>query len=337
MKKNFTAFLLFAGILMTGCNNAQTDQQTPEREYVIVIHGGAGAMRRLENNPEQSAIYYAALDSALMAGQAVLERGGDGMETVIAAINYLENNPLFNAGKGATVSMEGIFELDASIMRGEDLAAGAVAAVRTIKNPIDAAYAVMTQTEHVLLSGEGADRFAAEHGLELVDNLYFATPKTMEWVEQVKAESKKNGTVGCVVLDSEGNLFAGTSTGGRFKKQWGRIGDAPIIGAGTYADNESCAVSSTGHGEYFIRHAVAHNLSARYKYLGESLEEAANHIIFQELNAEAGNGGLIAVDRNGNIAMPFNSGGMHRGYLYKEKESGRIVKEVGIGPVLIAR
>ena len=166
--------------------------------------------------------------------------------------------------------------------------------------------------------------------------MYFATPKTMEWIEKLKQESKKNGTVGCVVLDKQGNLTAGTSTGGMFKKKWGRIGDSPVIGAGTYADNNSCAVSCTGHGEYFIRHAVAFNVCARYKYLKEPVGKAADYIIHTELNTNAGNGGLIAVDKEGNIAMPFNSTGMFRGYLYKEKGTGKTEKKVGIGDKMVA-
>ena len=305
------------------------------REYVIVVHGGAGDMGNLEDNPEKSAKYYAALDSALMIGNEVLASGGDGPAAVMAVINYFEGNPMFNAGRGATLTAEGVFELDASIMEGKDLSAGAVAGVRHIKHPIKAAYAVKTKSPHVMLSGVGAEEFAKAEGLEMVeDNLYFATPSTLKWVEKLKAQSKKNGTVGCVVLDKEGNLTAGTSTGGMFKKRWGRIGDSPVIGAGTYADNESCAVSCTGHGEYYIRHAVAFNLCARYKYLHESVEEAANYIIFKELNAKAGHGGLIAVDKLGNIAMPFNSTGMFRGYLYKEKGNDVITKKVGIGKIL---
>ena len=213
----------------------------------------------------------------------------------------------------------------------KDLTAGAVAGLKTVKNPINAAYAVKTKTPHVMLAGEGADRFAKSQGLEIVDNMYFATPKTLKWIEDLKKESKKNGTVGCVVLDKQGNLTAGTSTGGMFKKQWGRVGDSPVIGAGTYADNEGCAVSCTGHGEYFIRHVVAYNLSTRVKLLHQPVGEAADYIIHQELNTKEGNGGLIAVDKKGNFAMPFNSGGMFRGYLYKEKGTGKISKAVGIG------
>jgi len=323
--KEKTALLILVLCMLFVSTGAQ------KREYVIVIHGGAGMMSDLENNPGLSAVYYSALDTALQTGANILERGGQGGDAVIATINYLENNPLFNAGKGATVSAEGYFELDASFMRGSDLAAGAVAGVRTVKNPINAAYAVMTETQHVMLSGSGADRFAKERDIETVDNNnYFATPKTLQQIETMKKENEKNGTVGCVVLDKYGDLYAGTSTGGMFRKQWGRIGDSPVIGAGTYADNGSCAVSCTGHGEYFIRHVVAFNLCARYKYLGETVEQAANHIIHKELNPEAGNGGLIAVDKDGNIAMPFNSQGMFRGFLYKENDNPATVKMIGI-------
>lgn len=302
-----------------------------DREYVIVIHGGAGDVASVEKDSLRAAQYYAALDSALMIGSKAIEAGAKGPQAVMAVINYLENNPLFNAGKGATCTDEGTFELDACIMEGKDLTAGAVAGVKTIKNPINAAYAVKTNSPHVMLAGSGADAFAAGQGLELVDNSYFATPKTMKWIDQLKKKSKKNGTVGCVILDKDGNITAGTSTGGMFRKKWGRIGDAPIVGAGTYADNNSCGVSCTGHGEYYIRHAVAFNLCARYKYLGEPIEQAADYIINTELNSEEGNGGLVAIDKDGNIAMPFNSTGMYRGYLYKNKGTAGIVHKVGIG------
>lgn len=326
---NKTILLLVISFCMAFCLKAG------EREYVIVVHGGAGTIDKLKDDPSKSVLYYAALDSALMIGDRVLSSGGEGPEAVMAVINYFENNPLFNAGKGATCTAEGTFELDAAIMEGKDLSAGAVAGVKNVKNPINAAYAVKTKTPHVMLSGEGADAFAVSEGLEQVENIYFATPKTMEWIEQFKKESKKNGTVGCVVLDKKGNLTAGTSTGGMFKKKWGRVGDSPVIGAGTYADNNSCAVSCTGHGEYFIRHAVAFNVCARYKYLKEPVEQAAGYIIHTELNTDAGNGGLIAVDKEGNFAMPFNSQGMFRGYLYKEKGTDKIEKEVGIGKEMV--
>lgn len=322
--KNF-----FLALFLCGCCSMM---QAQEREYVIVVHGGAGAMAGLEEDPVKSAQYYAALDSALTIGDAVLAAGGDGTKAVMEVIHYFEGNPLFNAGVGATCTMDGTFELDAAIMEGKDLSAGSVAGVKYVKHPIDAAYAVKTQTPHVMLVSDGADQFARAQGLEMVeDNMYFVSPKTMKWVEELKKQSKKNGTVGCVVLDKQGNLTAGTSTGGMFKKQWGRVGDAPIIGAGTYADNEGCAVSCTGHGEYFIRHVVAYNLSARVKMMKQPIAEAADEIIFKELNTDAGNGGLIAVDKQGNFAMPFNSGGMFRGYLYKEKGATGIKKAVGIG------
>lgn len=301
-----------------------------ERDYVIVVHGGAGSMSRLKDNPAKADQYYAALDTALSIGDAILAAGGEGPQAVMAVINYFENNPLFNAGKGATCTASGTFELDASIMEGRDLSAGAVAGVRTVKNPINAAYAVKTRTPHVMLAGEGAENFAREQGLEMVDNSYFMTPGTHKWVEEFKKQSKKNGTVGCVVLDKKGNLTAGTSTGGMFRKQWCRVGDSPVIGAGTYADNDGCAVSCTGHGEYFIRHAVAHSLSTRVKLLHQPIAEAAAYIIHKELNTNAGNGGLIAVDRQGNIAMEYNSGGMFRGYLFRDRATGKVSRAVGI-------
>ncbi|MDR2121176.1 MAG: isoaspartyl peptidase/L-asparaginase [Tannerella sp.] len=318
-------------ILLAMCVCTLINTAAQQREYAIAVHGGAGVMAGLENDRARAEAYYSALDTALTIGNDILSTGGHGEEAVMAVISYFEDNPLFNAGRGATVTAEGAFELDAAIMLGRDLAAGAVAGVKTVRHPIRAAYAVMTASPHVMLSGNGAERFAAGQGLEIVDNMFFATPRTMRWVEQFKLESGKNGTVGCVVRDTHGNLVAGTSTGGMLGKNWGRIGDTPVIGAGTYADNAACAVSCTGHGEYFIRHAVAYNLCARYKHLGETVEEAADFIIRRELNAEEGNGGLIAVDKNGHIAMPFNSGGMFRGFIYKEKGASAIVKETGIG------
>lgn len=330
-------FFFLSVLALTACNapkeqSASVIPTDTDREYVILIHGGAGVIAGLEKDAEQAAMYYAALDSALHIGQATMESTGNGTETVISVINFLEDCPLFNAGKGATVSSAGTFELDASIMEGKDLTAGAVAGVKIVKHPINAALAVKTSSPHVLLAGEGAETFAIEQGLETVDNMYFATPKTMKWVEEFKARSKKNGTVGCVVLDKNGNLTAGTSTGGMLDKRWGRVGDAPIIGAGTYADNDGCAVSCTGHGEYFIRHSVAYNMNARMKYANQSVEEAAHAILFEELNHDAGNGGLIAVDKYGNFTLQFNSDGMFRGYLYKTKSSGDTEYNVGIGP-----
>lgn len=327
----FTAAVLAAAL---SCANVEDNGQV-RRDWAIVVHGGAGNIAGIEKDSLKTAQYRSALDSALSIGSEILSRGGEGLDAVVAVIDYFESNPLFNSGVGATCTSEGTFELDASIMDGRDLSAGAVAGVKTIKHPIRAARAVMTASEHVMLSGEGAETFAAEQGLETVDNMYFATPKTLRWIEEFKKQSKKNGTVGCVVLDKNGNLAAGTSTGGMFKKRWGRIGDSPIIGAGTYADNQSCAVSCTGHGEYFIRHAVAFNLCARYKYLGESVDQAGDYIIHSELNPDEGNGGLIALDKYGNIAMPFNSSGMYRGFVYQEKGSDSPIKRIGIAAELL--
>lgn len=317
---------LFLALLLLLSHSAMAQN----REYVLLIHGGAGTMTGLEDQPEIANLYYAALDSALTIGNSILACGKGGEEAVIAVVSYLEDNPLFNAGKGATCTLDGEFELDASIMQGSDLSAGAVSGVKTVRHPIQAASKVKSSSSHVMLSGAGADKFAKEQGLELVDNMYFATPKTLKWIDELKNKSKKNGTVGCVVLDSKGDLYAGTSTGGMFKKNYGRIGDSPVIGAGTYADNNSCAVSCTGHGEYFIRHVVAFNVCARYKYLNEPIEVAASHIINTELNSNAGNGGLIAIDKDGNFAMPFNSTGMFRGYVYKDRGSDKVEKKVGI-------
>ncbi|MDR2809579.1 MAG: isoaspartyl peptidase/L-asparaginase [Tannerellaceae bacterium] len=324
MTKNLF-FILLLMMVSIGISSAQ------KREYALVVHGGAGNLSATENDPVRAPLLYAAMDSALRIGEKILAEGGTAEKAVLAVVTYLEDNPLFNAGKGATVTADGTFELDAAIMLGKDLSAGAVAGVKTVKNPITLAYAVLTESEHVMLSGNGAELFAAQQGLETVDNAYFATPRTLEWIEQLKKESAKNGTVGCVALDRNGNLAAGTSTGGMLRKRWGRIGDAPIIGAGTYADNESCAVSCTGHGEYFIRHAVAFNVCARYKYLHEPVDRAAGYVIHQELNANAGNGGLIALDKEGNIAMPFNSNGMIRACLYKETGASAGVRQTGIG------
>lgn len=319
--------LLFAGTCST---------QAQDKEYVILIHGGAGAMSVLKGDAEKESLYYSSLDSALLIGDEILSGGGKGIDAVIAVVGYLESNPLFNAGKGATVTASGTFELDASIMEGKDLSAGAVAGVKHVKSPIQLAQKVKDNSPHVMLSGSGADEFATLQGLEMVeDNMYFATPKTLQWIENLKKESDKNGTVGCVVLDRDGNLTAGTSTGGMLNKKWGRIGDSPVIGAGTYADNASCAVSCTGHGEYFIRHAVAFNLCARVKYLKESVEEAGSYIMHQELSPDAGVGGLIVIDKDGNFALPFNSEGMFRGYLYKEKGKTSTVRKIGIRKEMI--
>ena len=293
-------------------------QQKPE--YVIVIHGGAGVITKKNMTPEKEAAYRKKLNEALETGQKMLENGAAATETVIAVIKIMENSPLFNAGKGAVFTHDGKNELDASIMDGKTLNAGAVAGVTDVKNPIELAYAVMTKSKHVMLSGKGASEFAKEQGLEIVDPSYFYTKSRWESLQKVlenekKAEKEKHGTVGCAVLDKYGNLAAGTSTGGMTNKQYGRIGDSPIIGAGTYADNATCAVSCTGHGEFFIRYVVAYTVSALMKYKNMSLQDAGNEIINKTLKEVGGEGGLISVDKDGNVAMPFNTPGMFRGYL----------------------
>lgn len=294
--------------------------------YALVIHGGAGAISKARMTPEKEAAYRAALDSALTIGENILARGGASLDAVESVITFLEDCPLFNAGKGAVFTHDGKNELDASIMDGATQKAGAVGCVTVVKNPIKLARAVMEKSPHVLLTGAGAEAFAKEQGLEIVSPDYFFTQERWNALQKMLEKDKtgmtspgenpdyKYGTVGCAALDKHGNLAAGTSTGGMTDKRWNRIGDSPVIGAGTYADNDACAVSCTGHGEFFIRYAVAHDLYARMMYKGESLETAADYIINKKLVEKGGEGGLIAVDKNGHIAMPFNTEGMYRGY-----------------------
>ncbi len=289
-------------------------------KYVIVIHGGAGVMSKERMTEEQRAEYKAKLDEALQLGEKMLQEGAVATDVVVKVINVLEDSPLFNAGKGAVFTHDGVNELDASIMEGKTLNAGAVAGVRDIKNPICAARAVMEKSEHVMLSGTGASEFAKEQGLEIVPNKYFYTENRYNSLQQLlkqeRERTKKDnmGTVGCVVLDTEGNLCAGTSTGGMTNKKFGRIGDAPIIGAGTYANNNTCAVSCTGHGEYYIRLGFARDISAMMEYKGLTVDEACKAEI-SKLGAMNGDGGVIAVDQEGNIAMEFNTSGMFRGFI----------------------
>jgi L-asparaginase / beta-aspartyl-peptidase len=301
----------------------------PRPAYALAIHGGAGALSRAAMTPEKEAAYRAALDSALTIGESVLQSGGSALDAVSRTIVYLEDCPLFNAGRGAVFTHEGKNELDASIMDGTSQKAGAVGSVTTVRNPILLARAVMEKSPHVLLTGRGAEQFAAENGFETIDSKWFFTQERWNTLQEMLAEEKakgktgalhptrrdyKFGTVGCVALDQNGHLAAGTSTGGMTNKRWNRIGDAPIIGAGTYADDSVCAISCTGHGEYFIRYAVAHDVWARMAYGGAALAEATDAIIHKKLVEKGGEGGLIAVDKNGNIAQPFNSEGMYRGW-----------------------
>ena len=287
----------------------------------IAIHGGAGTLTRDSITPEQERDYLAILNTAVQQGHERLQDGATGSDVVRETIRLLENSPLFNAGHGAVLTWNGTHELDASMMLGHNLAAGAVAGVTRVKNPIEAAYAVLEYSPHVLLSGAGADKFAESQGLTMVDNRYFTTPRRVEALELFRAKyedkkaqdgDEKLGTVGVVVLDAAGNLAAGTSTGGMTGKRWGRIGDSPLIGSGTFADNRSCAVSATGHGEFFIRWQVASDICARVRYQGLDLLVAANQVLHDELAVAGGEGGVIAIDPKGNVALVFNTEGMYR-------------------------
>ncbi|HAF30933.1 MAG TPA: beta-aspartyl-peptidase [Bacteroidales bacterium] len=306
------SFIFILSFLVLSCNHKNEDVNKPE--YVIVIHGGAGNASNRDINEEQQAEYKEKLSEAIHIGETILKNGGTCTEAVEKTINFLEDCPLFNAGKGAVFTNDGHNELDASIMQGSDLTAGAVAGVRDVKNPISAALKVMLNSEHVLLSGKGASKFASEQGLNIVDSSYFFTEDRWNSLQNI-LKVDKHGTVGCVVLDKYGNLAAGTSTGGMTNKKYGRIGDSPIIGAGTYANNKTCAVSATGHGEFFIRYTVAHDISALMEYKNLSLSEASDLVINKKLVEAGGVGGCIAVDKNGNVSMPFNSNMMFRAYV----------------------
>lgn len=310
--------------------------------YAFAIHGGAGTILKANLSDKKEAAYLAKLAEALAAGEAVLAGGGTALDAVTSAITLMEDSPLFNAGKGAVFTAEGKNEMDASIMDGATLNAGAVSGVTNVRNPILLARAVMEQSRHVMLQGKGAETFAAEAGLEIVDPEYFHTER--RWQQLQKAREQKTGavldhdlefldpegpdglddhkfgTVGAVALDREGNLAAGTSTGGMTNKAWGRVGDSPIIGAGTYASNTSCAVSATGAGEYFIRATVARSICALMEYANLPLEVAADKIIMQQLVQMGGNGGIISLDRDGNIALVFNTEGMYRAAVKEGEE-----------------
>jgi beta-aspartyl-peptidase (threonine type) len=293
----------------------------------MVVHGGAGTIRREALTAEMEKAYRDTLSIALRRGYEILARGGTSLDAVEAAIRVMEDSPLFNAGKGAVFTSAGTNELDASIMDGRTLAAGSVAAVQRIRNPISLARLVMQRSPHVMLVGAGAEEFARQQGAEMVAPYYFWTERRWRQYEAGKAAAdtarrgaipfteNKYGTVGAVALDKAGNLAAGTSTGGTSMKRFGRVGDTPIIGAGTYANNASCAVSGTGDGEFFIRNNVASDICARVRYTGVSLERAADEVVMKVLAAQKGDGGVIAMDRRGNIAMPFNTPGMYRAWV----------------------
>jgi beta-aspartyl-peptidase (threonine type) len=301
-----------------------------KQEWAIVIHGGAGVITRDKMTPELDKEYRAKLTEALNTGKKILNDGGTALDAVEKTIRVMEDSPLFNAGKGAVFAHSGKNEMDAAIMDGSNLAAGAIAGVTDIKNPITAARYVMTNSPHVMLAGAGASEFAKEQGLEIVSPEYFYTDRRFNELQEV-LKKEKLGTVGCVVLDKNGNLAAGTSTGGMTNKKYNRIGDAPIIGAGTYANNTTCAVSATGHGEFFIRWTVAHDISALMEYKGLSLKEASELIVMDKLVKAGGSGGVICVDKSGNVSMPFNSRGMFRGYATADgKEAVYIFADEGV-------
>lgn len=343
MKSIFIPFLfLFMSMICFSQNNSS-------KKFVIVIHGGAGTILKSQMTPEKEKAYQQSLNDALQKGYDVLSKGGTALDAVEATIEVMEDNPLFNAGKGAVFTHEGKNEMDAAIMDGKTLKAGAVAGVTNIKNPITAARAVMDKSGHVMMAGKGAEQFAAQQGCTVVGPSYFFTEGRWKALQKAKADDSvqhfqrdtsksflkqpgnkdyKYGTVGCVALDMYGNLAAGTSTGGMTNKKFGRIGDSPIIGAGTYANNTTCAISCTGYGEYFIRLVLAKSVSDRIELAHETLQHATDEMIMHKLGDLGGDGGLIAVDKDGNIAIPFNTTGMYRGYMTSDgKKEIKIYKE----------
>lgn len=327
--------LLFSVVICTdsfAANSSATLTDTTEYPFAIAIHGGAGTIEKARFTAEKEAAYRAKLTESVEAGYAILAKGGTSLDALTVAINILENSPFFNAGKGAVYTYDESHEMDAAIMAGENRQAGAVAGVKHIENPINLARLVMDNSVHVMLTGAGAEGFAQKQGLELVDNAFFDTEHRFKSLQRAKAKMKqakqqskdyqaahfaleteyKVGTVGAVALDKFGNIAAGTSTGGMTNKRYGRIGDSPIIGAGTFADNASCAVSATGHGEYFIRYNVAADICARVQYQGKTIAQAGKEVIDEVLKPIGGTGGVIIIDTKGNISMPFNTKGMYR-------------------------
>jgi beta-aspartyl-peptidase (threonine type) len=330
----------FCLLLMSDVATPRPAAAEPRGSFVLVIHGGAGVIPRAEMTPEKEAEYRRTLEESLRAGSDVLRTNGTALNAVIAAIKVLEDSPLFNAGRGAVLNSAGEVELDAAIMDGAKRNAGTIAAVKHIRNPIELARLVMDKSPHVMLVGAGAEAFATEQGMALVPQDYFIIEDRRKQLERIQRQQRSApkpqsiwqmeqaadlfGTVGAVALDKHGNLAAGTSTGGIANKKPGRVGDSPIIGAGTYANNATCAVSATGHGEYFIRAVVAHDISALVEYQGLSLSAAADLVVKKKLIRLHGGGGLIALDRKGNIAMPFNTQGMYRGFV----RDGKTVVEI---------
>ncbi|WP_376695043.1 isoaspartyl peptidase/L-asparaginase family protein [Wenzhouxiangella sp. EGI_FJ10305] len=297
-----------------------------ESPVAIAIHGGAGTILPEKMTDDREQAIRAALEQAAQAGHEVLESGEPALDAVVAAIRILEDSPEFNAGRGAVLTNTGTVEMDASIMDGANLEAGAVASVKRIRHPIEAARLVMHDSPHVMLMGEGAMSFAGDHGLEFMDEDWFITDFRREQLESIRSDEQAatqlseswHSTVGAVALDSHGNLAAATSTGGMANKRWGRVGDSPIIGAGTYADNRACAVSATGHGEFFIRHVAAHSICSLVRLAGMTLDDAADQFINETLKEAGADGGVIAVDPQGNVTMPFNTPGMYRAAIHAD-------------------
>ena len=304
-------YLCLLIILLFSCNN------NDENRIAIVIHGGAGIILKenISKSKEDSIINK--LDEAISKGWKLLNEGKSSELAVIETIKILEDSPLFNAGKGSVFNSEGKVENDASIMRGNDLNAGASSGTSNVKNPITLAADVMNHSDHVFLSGEGAENFAKDRNLEIVENEYFHTKFRYNQLLN-KKEDNKYGTVGCVAIDHNGDIVAGTSTGGMTNKKWGRIGDSPIIGAGTYANNNTCGISSTGSGEYFIRTVAAYQVSSLLENHDYDLEKAMSKVVHQKIGGIGGDGGMIGIDKNSNISMEFNTPGMYRAYINKD-------------------
>lgn len=345
----FLALLPTAGLAQRSSFPGVAQLQSPQKPRLgFMIHGGAGVIKRGSIAPEREKEYRDKLQEALLAGYKALQEGRPGLDAVEIAIRLLEDSPLFNAGKGSVFTSDGRIELDASVMDGKTLAAGAIGAVHRVKNPITLARAVMERSPHVMMVGDGAEKFATENKIELVDEKYFWTQPRWDSLQKTLKEEKEKaapadkktgsstgaqaelpekhyGTVGAVALDSKGNIAAGTSTGGMENKKYGRVGDSPIIGAGTYADNNTCGVSGTGHGEYFIRLGIARDISALMEYRGLTVQAAADMAIKQKLQRLGGDGGVIAIDKFGNMAISFNSEGMYRAYI---DSNGKPVVEI---------
>ncbi len=350
--KNIIVFI-FALVLFTNCKSDKDSREIcieknlkveQKNKFAIVIHGGAGTILKENISVQREAEYKAKLEEAIRVGYTILKKGGTSLEAVTKTIRVMEDSPLFNAGKGAVFTNAETNELDASIMDGATLNAGASAGTTNVKNPIDLAREIMDNSPHVMMAGKGAEQFAQEQGLEIVAPEYFFTESRLKSLQRIKTKESdtnekleksafydielkdsKYGTVGCAALDKNGNLASGTSTGGMSNKRWGRVGDAPIIGAGTYANNATCAISSTGWGEFFIRAMVAYDISALMAYKGLTLQEAAREVIQKKIPELGGDGGVIGVDKNGNMVMEFNTAGMFRASM---NDKGEVIIEL---------